>query len=338
MKPLNKKLYGLLSGLAICFAVMLSSCDRLHEDLEPCPSGVRLRFVYDYNMEFANAFPSQVDCLTLLIYDKEGNYLRTEIASAPMISDENWRMTLDLPSGEYRLLAYGGMECEQSSFSFIPLPEKTSEQGLEVAVKPEYLSPNNDKPMHNLFYGALSLSIPPAGNGTTYTEATVEMIKDTNDIRILLGNERGLDTDADDFEFTITDNNSILNSANLPASDDMVTYYPWHQGTVMAGFDDEGRDVRMAVADLCTSRLMVRSGAKLLVKRISDGKEIVRLPLVNVLLLLRSERFRDMKPQEFLDRQSRWNLTFFLTGEGEWLKTEIKINEWIVRINNIEEW
>ncbi|MDE6295425.1 MAG: FimB/Mfa2 family fimbrial subunit [Muribaculaceae bacterium] len=331
-------MFGLLSGLALCIVATLCSCDRLHEDLQPCPSGVRLRFVYDYNMEYANAFPSQVDCLTVLIYDRDGNYLRTENAVAPLISDENWRMTLDLPSGEYRLLAYGGMECEQSSFSFIPQPDEISEQGLEVAIKPEYLNASNDKPLHHLFYGALNLTIPPAGNGTTYTEATVEMIKDTNDIRILLGSERGLNTDTADFEFTITDNNSILNSYNLPASDNIVTYYPWYQGNVMAGFNDEGRDVQMAVADMCTSRLMARSDAKLLVKRVSDGKEIVNLPLARILLLLRSERFRNMEPQEFLDRQSRWNLTFFLTGEGEWLKTEIKINEWIVRINNIEEW
>lgn len=39
-------------------AAALSSCDHFNEDLEPCPQGVELRFVYDYNMEFSNAFPS----------------------------------------------------------------------------------------------------------------------------------------------------------------------------------------------------------------------------------------------------------------------------------------
>lgn len=44
----------------------LVSCDNIiYDRLEPCPNGVRLRFVYDYNMEFANSFHKKVDCVTL---------------------------------------------------------------------------------------------------------------------------------------------------------------------------------------------------------------------------------------------------------------------------------
>ena len=59
----------LLAGLVLSF----SSCDRIHEDLQPCPQGLRIRFIYDYNMEFANGFMKQVDCLTVLFYDQNGN-------------------------------------------------------------------------------------------------------------------------------------------------------------------------------------------------------------------------------------------------------------------------
>ena len=55
-----------------CIVVLLPC---IYNDLEPCSQGVRLRFVYDYNMEYANAFHSQVDCLALLVYDEQGNYL-----------------------------------------------------------------------------------------------------------------------------------------------------------------------------------------------------------------------------------------------------------------------
>lgn len=63
--------------LAALMTASFSSCESIYEDLEACPHGVSLRFVYDYNMEFANAFPSKVDCLTLLVYDSEGNYVTT---------------------------------------------------------------------------------------------------------------------------------------------------------------------------------------------------------------------------------------------------------------------
>ena len=60
-----------LPGRVLCtvlaVAALLSSCHGIYNDLEPCSQGVRLRFVYDYNMEYANAFHSQVDCLALLV-------------------------------------------------------------------------------------------------------------------------------------------------------------------------------------------------------------------------------------------------------------------------------
>ncbi|MDE6492930.1 MAG: FimB/Mfa2 family fimbrial subunit [Lactobacillus sp.] len=102
-----------------------TSCDRLQEDLPECVGGLRLRFVYDYNMEFANAFPSQVDCLTVLFYDKDGNYVATRTNESPDLADENWRMEVDLAPGDYDVLAYGGMECHDSSFYFVTSPEST---------------------------------------------------------------------------------------------------------------------------------------------------------------------------------------------------------------------
>ena len=48
----------------LAVAALLSSCHGIYNDLEPCSQGVPFCvFVYDYNMEYANAFHSQVDCL-----------------------------------------------------------------------------------------------------------------------------------------------------------------------------------------------------------------------------------------------------------------------------------
>lgn len=337
MRLLRNIIKNLLTILLPAVGISMTSCDRLHEDLDPCATGVRLRFVYDYNMEYANAFPSQVDCLTLLIYDANGNYIKSERATRPQTEDENWRMTLDLPSGKYRMLAYGGMLCDEASFSFVNQPESIPEEEVEVKLDPQYLSESNRKPLHHLFYGQLNLEIPPAGINTSYTEATVYMIKDTNDIRILLANDAGKPTDEADFAFTITDNNSLLDWKNDPVDIPAVTYHPWAKGNVVAGVYADGPEAQMAYAELSVSRLMANSSALLKVTRVSDGKEVISIPLVKILLLLKSERYKSMKSQEFLDRQSRWNLTFFLTGEDVWLKTTIVINDWEVRINNIEQ-
>jgi len=93
-----------------------SSCERIYEDLAPCPHGVSLRFIYDYNMEYANAFAKKVDCLTLLVYDENGNYVDTRIVTGTELQDENYRMKLDLKQGNYHFVAYGGLACNKSSF------------------------------------------------------------------------------------------------------------------------------------------------------------------------------------------------------------------------------
>ena len=59
------------------------------------------------------------------------------------------------------------------------------------------------------------------------------------------------------------------------------------------------------------------------------------MPLINYLLLLKSLHFDSMGSQEFLDRESRWNMILFLSG-GRWVDTRIVINDWIVRLNNAE--
>lgn len=43
----------------VLIGCVFSSCERIYEDLDPCVHGVSLRFVYDYNMEYANAFPKK---------------------------------------------------------------------------------------------------------------------------------------------------------------------------------------------------------------------------------------------------------------------------------------
>ena len=70
----------------------LTSCGMIYDDLEPCPEGVNLRFIYDYNMEFANAFPAKVHCLTVFVYDEAGKYVTTRTeTSRDLLSDEGYR-------------------------------------------------------------------------------------------------------------------------------------------------------------------------------------------------------------------------------------------------------
>lgn len=331
---------NILSRLAAAAAVTicgctLQSCNSIYDDLDPCPQGVRLRFVYTYNMEFANAFPSQVDCLTLLVYDEEGVLADSFTETSPSaLADENWRLTLDLDPGVYRLRAWGGLADSDASFHFSSQPNAVGMNGLQVAMDADCMTSPEGTQLHPLFFGELEVEIPE--NSTDYTEATVEMMKDTNNIRILLQNLSGEPADGRDFIFTITDDNTLLSYDNRPVAGNQYTYYPWTSGQQSAGLLDNGKEAVLAFAELSTSRLMSASKATLLIQHRQDMRTVAEIPLVNFLLMLKSQEFSNMGSQEFLDRESRWNMVFFLDQSGDWVSTYIKINDWIVRINNAE--
>lgn len=319
-------------------AAALTSCDHFDETLPECPQGLELRFVYDYNMEFANAFPSQVHCLSLFVYDGAGKYLMTRTETRPEnLGDENWRMRLDLPAGDYRLLAYGGMDCGEASFEFNRIPAAGSMmQSLEVALKPSMLTKPEGKDLHPLFYGALDITVPPYKPDMTYTQGTVKMMKDTNNLRMLLANVDGTPVHGSDYTYEITADNTLFDYRNLLMDTPMSTFYPWAHGDATEVENEQDEPQTVAYAEFSLSRIMTDRPMTLTVKRASDGRTVMQVPLVKILGLLKSQHFDYMDMQEFFDRESRWNMVFFLDSTtGGWIKTSVIINDWTVRINDI---
>ena len=323
---------------AALIVASLSACESIYDDLEPCPHGVSLRFVYDYNMEFANAFPRQVDCLTLLVYDDNDNYVDTRVVTGTELQDENYRMTLDLEEGNYHFVAYGGLACDQSSFSLSQTPTAGSKRtDLRAAMDADCLTVPGRRNLHDMFWGELTLA-----TADLYNEGTVKTMKNTNGICIVLQHVDGTPVNVEDFDFEITDDNTLFNYDNNLLTNGNVTYVPWSEGQAQTGVSIVGQDqvvpqpVEVAYAELSTSRLTTGNSPRLLVKRHEDGETVIDCPLNEYLLMLRSERFSEMGDQEFLDRESRWTLYFFLQG-GIWLQTRIVVNDWVVRINNIEQ-
>ena len=327
---------------AACFAALgaaaMSSCsDAIYDDLDPCRIGVELRFVYDYNMEFANAFPSQVDCLTVLFYDSDGRYVATRtVDDRALLSDENWRMTVDLPAGTYSIVAYGGMHCDKTSFAFGVTPAEGSNlSDHTVSLRPGLLTSPAGTQLHHLFYGRLETSVETTD--TQYREVTVEMMKDTNNLRILLQNLDGTPVVDSEFSYTLTAQNTSMAWDNSLLPTAPVTYMPWARGQAEAGTVDGTNPNILAFAEFSSGRFVNGAPLTLTITSNIDGHTVLSIPLVRYLLLLKSQEFASMGSQEFLDRESRWNMIFFLdSADRHWIKTTIVINDWVVRINDLE--
>ncbi len=81
---------------------------------------------------------------------------------------------------------------------------------------------------------------------------------------------------------------------------------------------------------------MEPSGVRLEITNILMAERVRGIPLVNYLLLMKSERYKTMGDQEYLDREHHWDVILFLRG-GRWVDTHIVVNDWDVRINIIDD-
>ena len=116
------------SLLVALTALAFNSCDMMTEDLDDCPTGLYVNFVYDYNIQRADMFKDHVGGLTLYVYDESdrlvtqrtvsgselnryGYYIHfTEQELAPdhtyrlqaVAMQKDWNAALQTPGAKYR--------------------------------------------------------------------------------------------------------------------------------------------------------------------------------------------------------------------------------------------
>lgn len=385
--------------LLLALAAGLYSCEGIYDSRDNCVNGIQLKFVFDYHMEpGANAFGANVDCVNVYVFDNNGNYLTQYQETSAELAQDNYRMILPLAEGDYRLMVYGGLACSNPTFE-ITKPWETESSNISrdgahhdnIFVSLPHIDGISAKPLHNieertggLFYGfqyrrkgesawtnnslnnskLMEVSVTNEDFGTSYTEYEVNLVKDTNNIRIILQELAGPYTvDHNDYEFTIHDDNFCLDSFNdpVPTPDGQTKpiYRPHTRQNLIMGYaDNEGRagsmlehddshPVQVACVDFSTSRLHMNNfdNATLVVhsskETEKDGspRKIVEIPLINYLTATRGFGTGWIKTsQEYLDRQSNWTLYFFLQS-GRWVTSTVAVNDWIVRIDDITlEW
>ena len=385
-----KSIFSLKASLIALVALGLASCSAVYDNRDNCVNGIQLRFVYDYHMEpGANAFAANVDCIVVYVFDNEGNYLRQFTETSEQLMEDHYRMVLPLEEGDYRLMVYGGLSCNNPTFEISKPWDDASRAAHhdDIIVSLPHTNGVSANKLHDietrqggLFYGfqyrrsgekawinsslneshLMEVSVTSDDFGSTFTEYDVNLMKDTNNIVVILQELSGPFTvDYRDYDFTITDDNFRLDAQNLPndwEDQNNIPVYKPHtmENRIMGYADNDRRDgsllehddstpVQVGLVEFSTSRLHIKNfeKAQLVVKSTKesaseDGREIIRVPLINYLAATRGFGSGWIKSdQEYLDRQSNWSLYFFLQ-EGRWVQATVAVNDWIVRIDNIE--
>ena len=351
------KIHGLATVItAIAAAMLLTSCNGLiYEDEGDCSVVYRIKFRYDMNLKWADAFANEVKSVRLYAYDKNGTLVAEKTESGAALASEGYSMTLEVPAGDYHLAAWCGLDNGgERAESFSTADQSDYQASLDKltcrlnsksdAEHPSY----SDEHLFSLFHGTLDVSLPDNPDGGEYVY-TMSLTKNTNHIRIILQHLSGEDVDEDDFTFQIEDNNGLMAHDNSLIPDRDIMYRTWSKKSGQAGVgkDDtpaESRGivyVNGAIADLTVGRMMEshRRDMMLTIKS-KDGSEVARVPVIDYALLAKDyyeEAYgHKMSDQEFLDREDEYVMTFFLDRNNQWISSSILIHSWRVVIGNYD--
>ena len=339
--PLKSHLWQLLFSAAACLSA--TSCTDLVYDGEgDCRVRYLVRFKYDYNMKFADAFRPEVDEVTLHLIDGEGNVVWNKTETGAQLKEDGYAMTVDVEPGTYSMVAWCSSEAPQTFDAGFD----GSREGLHArfhTVTAEDNSLHISNQLDRLFHGYVAdAEFPDATEGDfTYT---IPLTKDTNHFVVTLQQLSGEPIDSELVEFEITDDNTHLCWDNVPAAGNETTYHQWFKRTVSADLSAGSRSSEElnnrfggVVAELTTSRLMENSPARLKVYRTDTGETIASIRLIDALLLVMGyENERSLTTQQYLDYKDEYNLIFFLDSDHRWIDNSIQIEAWSVVYNEVK--
>ena len=349
-----------LSAILVVVGSLLSSCDGPFYEYEgDCEVHHYVRFVYDMNLKWANAFPSEVKSVNLYIFDEKGLFVKAYKRDGEELADPDFAIQTDLPAGSYRLLAWCGLEnpgVARQSFSLTePKENVTSIDDMicKLITSSESVYGNategaqysSERP-NFLYWGYLEADFEDNGDGASY-DYTIKLTKDTNHIRIMLQELDGDIIDPAEFRFSIEADNGIMNWDNMIVGDDIVVYQPWSQTSDEIGvgtIDPSDASVsyyKGVVADISMARLLASESSSvfLTISNRDSGAVIARVPVIQYALLSK-EYYEEayshkMTDQEFLDREDEYNMTFFLRN-GKWMNSYIYIQQWRIVLHDYD--
>ena len=340
-------------ALPLIALVCLTGCNGLiYDDEGDCDPYYKVKFVYDTNLKFTDAFATEVSEVTLYVVDPStGEIVWQRHEEGDILRSGNYMMDVDVEPGNYDLIAWCG-EGHTSSFTVADANERG---GLRCMLTDREAASEGEAHVRNelrrLFHGK-SENVEFEDEQGVHVK-TVRLIKDTNDLHIMLQHLSGEDVDHRDFTMTVTGTNGHMDWDNSLLPDDKLTYFAhtMYSGTAGVEVPDytkpegerhQGRaitQVGAAVGHLSLSRLM--EDDDLFVKIYNkEGGQIVSRPLSEYALLVRGKyEHPDGTPltgQEYLDYQDDYSMVFFLDENGRWMNTYIYINSWRVVLQNVD--
>ncbi|MCL3850590.1 FimB/Mfa2 family fimbrial subunit [Parabacteroides sp. GYB001] len=310
------KLKSLIRYIALSLflvgSLIMTSCGVFDEDLPECRLFVK--FKYDYNMLFTDAFHTQVDKVELYVFDKYGKFLFKQAEEGSVLATGDYLMPVVLPVGEYRFMAWAGAH---DSYDIAPLQTGVSDvSDLKLRLKREE-SLIIDEELEPLWYGEIT---QVDFTGTIHQTEVIDLIKDTNKVRFVFqgATEDAWGVNMNDYDYEIVESNGYLAHDNSLLEDDILSFRPYHM---------EQKNLAAATIELNTMRFVEDRDVRFVVTDKTTGQKVFDINLTDFLAMTKIEGY-NMSVQEYLDRESEYKIIFFFTERDPWLAMQININGW----------
>lgn len=323
----------ILAIVALVWAVVLNGCSMIYEEEGDCYVRYKVEFRFTNNIMETDAFASKVESVNLLVYDKGGRLVTSKTESGNALKTEHYQMEIDVEPGVYDLVAWCGLE-GSNAFTLTggAAPATIGDAICVMSRESDDEKAYSKKQLSPLFH-AMDVDVNFPG-GNAYGDVVVsvmDLIKDTNTIRIVLTHYNGTGINPDDFTFTIEDNNGKMYYDNTLMDDEIITYREWTKRD-MPTVETDGREISSVssmIAEIDVARLMTTHNPRLTIQARDHAEPVLSLPITQLLLYAKGEAKSAMSDQRYLDCQDEYNLVFFLTDQDGWyMNAGIYINGW----------
>jgi len=321
-------------ALILLLPVALLSCDSIDEDRSDC--GVYLEFKYEHNMEYADAFKSQVNSVDVLFFGMDNRYLLTKHALREELIEENKIFLGDDPIfARCKILTIGGLsdEFEITDYSGNPpTPGTTMLEDIQLSLK------HSSEIVSDEFQNIWMAPVQTIEYKTELSTWPVFLIRETNQFNIVLTNNKQVEN-ITNLPYTVeidTPEWGIYGYDNSPQLKEQLTYTPYYL--------EPGESItEVSVARIKTMRLLDMQGYdyRLKVRNTQTNKIVWEEDLINLIKELKrhSPDGNPMSLQEFLDRQNEWNFVIKFKeeefGDEGFIGIQVIVNNWIVWENKI---
>ena len=323
--------------LVVASMLCIASCDTIREDLPRCE--LWLEFTFDYNMEYADAFNPQVKSVDVFVFGSDDKLLFSKRAEATaLIGGNRMSLTNELDFGNYKVLTVGSLSDNFQALDNAGrelVPGTTTLQQLTVALK--RASDVVDFEFQHLYFSEV-VKVDHLPSNTDHKVYPVNLIRNTNRFNIALMKYGEGQKNGTQYTFEIQAPESATYSwENEPTHQGPVHYVPHYTG------QGETSDVFVS-ARLNTMRLFNRDGwdYQFIIKNADTGAKIWSYDRMKLLSIARPTSRHDgteLPFQEYLDRQSEWNLIFTVTekpGGGEFIQIGLVVGTGIYWLHGIE--